>query len=172
MAFIDYGALLVKNGKVVNKDETFMNMQNAVGWTDVIDKKSSETIDGNSFVYLGDEELTLAFYKTFIEIVVNKERYGEVWQLNFKKHEDRYKQTNYDKRVLRLNIGQTNIKIKKLTDVVYHLSVKYKGNFYHVFYGYGIDTKEKIWNSCKAKYLGNKTARRVDNLYRRYIKSW
>ena len=34
MAMIDYGALLKKNGKIVNRDEFFMDMETAVGWTD------------------------------------------------------------------------------------------------------------------------------------------
>ena len=34
MAMIDYGALLKKNGKIVNRDEFFMDMKKAVGWTD------------------------------------------------------------------------------------------------------------------------------------------
>ena len=34
MAMIDYGAILKKNGKIVNRDEFFMDMEAAVGWTD------------------------------------------------------------------------------------------------------------------------------------------
>lgn len=34
MAMIDYGALLKKNGKIVNRNEFFMDMETAVGWTD------------------------------------------------------------------------------------------------------------------------------------------
>lgn len=34
MAMIDYGAILKKNGKIVNRDEFFMDMKTAVGWTD------------------------------------------------------------------------------------------------------------------------------------------
>lgn len=34
MAMIDYGAVLKKNGKIVNRDEFFMDMETAVGWTD------------------------------------------------------------------------------------------------------------------------------------------
>lgn len=34
MAMIDYGAILKKNGKIVNRDEFFMDMETAVGWTD------------------------------------------------------------------------------------------------------------------------------------------
>ena len=31
MAMIDYGAILKKNGKIVNRDEFFMDMETAVG---------------------------------------------------------------------------------------------------------------------------------------------
>ena len=34
MAMIDYGAILKKNGKIVNRDKFFMDMEAAVGWTD------------------------------------------------------------------------------------------------------------------------------------------
>lgn len=34
MAMIDYGAILKKNGKIVNRDKFFMDMETAVGWTD------------------------------------------------------------------------------------------------------------------------------------------
>ena len=34
MAMIDYGAILKKNGKIQNRDEFFMDMEAAVGWTD------------------------------------------------------------------------------------------------------------------------------------------
>ena len=34
MAMIDYGAILKKNGKIVNRDQFFMDMETAVGWTD------------------------------------------------------------------------------------------------------------------------------------------
>lgn len=34
MAMIDYGAVVIKNGKVVNKNMFFMNMLEAVGWVD------------------------------------------------------------------------------------------------------------------------------------------
>ena len=34
MAMIDYGAILKKNGKIQNRDEFFMDMKKAVGWTD------------------------------------------------------------------------------------------------------------------------------------------
>ena len=34
MAMIDYGAVVIKNGKVINKNMFFMNMLEAVGWVD------------------------------------------------------------------------------------------------------------------------------------------
>lgn len=35
MAMIDYGAIVFKNGKFINKNEFFMDMEKAVGWVDV-----------------------------------------------------------------------------------------------------------------------------------------
>lgn len=34
MAMIDYGALVKINGKIVNEDQFFMDMEQAVGWID------------------------------------------------------------------------------------------------------------------------------------------
>ena len=32
MAMIDYGAIVIKNGKVINQNEMFPDMMNCVGW--------------------------------------------------------------------------------------------------------------------------------------------
>lgn len=35
MAMIDYGALVFKNGKLINQNEFFMDMEKSVGWVDI-----------------------------------------------------------------------------------------------------------------------------------------
>ena len=51
MAMIDYGAILKKNGKIVNRDEFFMDMETAVGWTDYphVKYEDCDYIDENGY---------------------------------------------------------------------------------------------------------------------------
>ena len=51
MAMIDYGAILKKNGKIVNRDEFFMDMENAVGWTDYphVKYEDCDCLDENGY---------------------------------------------------------------------------------------------------------------------------
>lgn len=75
MAMVDYGALLRINGKLLNKNaDQFMPMQKMCGFT--LDKAYLENneykpISGNYFVYAGDEELLLCFYKYGYVIIKN-----------------------------------------------------------------------------------------------------
>jgi hypothetical protein len=51
MAMIDYGAILKKNGKIVNRNRFFMNMETAVGWTDYphVKYEDCDCIDGDGY---------------------------------------------------------------------------------------------------------------------------
>ena len=51
MAMIDYGAILKKNGKIQNRDEFFMDMETAVGWTDYphIKYEDCDCLDENGY---------------------------------------------------------------------------------------------------------------------------
>lgn len=51
MAMIDYGAILKKNGKIQNRNEFFMDMETAVGWTDSphIKYEDCDCIDENGY---------------------------------------------------------------------------------------------------------------------------
>lgn len=39
MSMIDYGAVVIKNGKIINENQFFQNMLNAVGWEDYPGKR-------------------------------------------------------------------------------------------------------------------------------------
>ena len=76
MAAIDYGALLKVNGKFINKNgELFMDasdtgyiLENAkYKDTSIYDKDVD--IDGNFYVYAGDKDLLLTFYKGFFYVI-------------------------------------------------------------------------------------------------------
>ena len=62
---IDYGAIVIKNGKVINQNEMFPDMMNCVGW-------ENDDARNNYFAYAGNKELTLCFYRTHFVIYENK----------------------------------------------------------------------------------------------------
>lgn len=71
MALIDYGAILRVAGKFINKDEFFMKSSDT-GYT--CEKATDEEgytydIQGNYFVYAGDENFMLVFYKNIVHWV-------------------------------------------------------------------------------------------------------
>lgn len=83
MAFMDYGAIAFKNGKVISTD-MFTSMMDMVGWEDnendtyhnyYKDTDEPLALKDNYFVYIGDSDCTLAFYKCQMA-VVNKWRDG------------------------------------------------------------------------------------------------
>ena len=211
MAMIDYGAVVIKNGKVINKNMFFMNMLEAVGWVDkrrirhedcdvltdpdlMIAQSNCEhcsrakfrvfddgekipiedchgeplpdktpRIDHNYFAYVGDQHFTVAFYKYTSIILVDKAEKKYMWCL-----EDATHRKHKSKR---FECGGVNIHMKEISDDVYHMSFQYKGDFYNIIYGCGIDSSPKIWHKVKGRYLGKKVARKVDNLYRRLLGS-
>ena len=85
MAMIDYGALLRVDGKLVN-NEMFMDASDT-GY--VCEKayypKYDEdiNINGNYFVYAGDEELLLCFYKCQCLVISNNKVITGIWSVPF-----------------------------------------------------------------------------------------
>lgn len=80
MAAIDYGALLRVNGEFVNKNQHLFMETSDTGYTlkeaffkdrNVYDK--AVPIEGNFYVYAGDADLLLAFYKGYFYIISNGE---------------------------------------------------------------------------------------------------
>lgn len=89
MAMIDYGAILRVNGKFINKNkEMFMESSD----TGYVCKKASYNydgeehevdIDGNYFVYAGDENFLLCFYKSMAYIIHNNKVIKSIWNNPF-----------------------------------------------------------------------------------------
>ena len=156
MALIDYGAVLIKNGKVVNQNTMFMDMEESVGC-------KIDGMDGQYFVYAGDSELVVATYKMILRVASNGEL-GPMW-FALNNENELYN----DKKVRHEYYKGVYLTIKIVSDGVYHVKFTYKGDFYNIIYGYGIDSDFKIWNDIKVRYLGKKGARKVDNLYKRLI---
>lgn len=87
MSFIDYGALLRINGKLINKGILFMeNSDTGYVCKKALDEESGKSynIAGNYFVYAGDENLLLAFYKCNIAIISNEKMISTLWEFPFK----------------------------------------------------------------------------------------
>ncbi len=112
-------------------------------------------MEGNYYAFAGDRDLTFGFYKC--RFVAASEEDGvidEFW--------GRYDLSNMS---FRLSYKGVPVHVKYLGHNVYHFSMMYKGDSYHVVYGYGIDAEEKIWNKVKVEYLGKRIANKVDRLY-------
>lgn len=78
MATIDYGALLRVNGKFINKNQgLFMEMKDMCGFElgkadySYNGEMYEVDINGNYFVYAGDESLLLTFYKGYLYVISN-----------------------------------------------------------------------------------------------------
>lgn len=160
MSLIDYGAVLIKNGKVINENQFFMDMEKSVGCK--IDK-----VDGQYMIYAGDPDFVVATYKTILTVAVNKEIGPMYFGLGLGK-EPYESYRNKKVRHCYCSNG-VHLTIKKIWYGVYHAKFTYKGDFYSIIYGHGIDPDFKLWDQIKVRYLGKKGARKVDNLYKRLI---
>ena len=87
MACIDYGALLRVNGKFINKNTDLFMSSSDMGYVckKAYDPKYKEEYDiaGNFFVYAGDEELLLTFYKGMLYVIQNGIITRKLWNSEF-----------------------------------------------------------------------------------------
>ena len=124
-------------------------------------------IDGNFFVYVGDEHLTVATYKNGAVVIVDKKIVHEFWESE-----------NYTPNYIFASLWKHLSSYAEVDKVKFHLKAvdpghvqwlhfTYNGNHYDIVYGYGIDPDMQVWDDVKNDYLGKKGARKVDNLYRR-----
>lgn len=82
MAFIDFGALLRVNGNFVNKNKALFMESSDTGYIceSAIDSRGDTLrIQGNYFVYAGDEDLLLVFYKTQYKVISRGKVMVEGW---------------------------------------------------------------------------------------------
>lgn len=157
MAFLDYGAILKVNGEIKNLNKgLFMDMKESVGFVinsiptqyewDGKTHDSEHHIDGNYFVYFGDEEVLFCIYKNVLQIVVNKKIIHHV-------------AFSYDKEYKQVLVEQfentPSMRVKRIcgSDKL-HLKVQYKGINYEVIYGYGIENNLNTYNSINKKERG------------------
>lgn len=144
MAYIDYGAIVFKNGKLISNG-IFDSMIDMVGWEDTkedtyYDYSANEdrplNLNGNYFAYIGDKDCTLAFYKEQIVIV---ERY---YDGTFSYHHEYFNCTPYTwskwEKSAGIDGGFATAKVTKRNGYLV-CKWKYKGNKYKVYFGYGVD---------------------------------
>lgn len=172
MAAIDYGAIVIKNGKIINTG-MFEDMKESVGWSD--EKRiyySSKGVDysnqylaNNYFAYIGDSDLTLAFYKRTCRVSWKDNQDIIEHNLDWASY---YESSHIKSR--KFTQRGVTFRIREISSSVYLCSLDYKGDHYNVIFGYGIDIEMDIWNKVKNSYLGKKDARKVDNLLKRLVK--
>ena len=161
MAFIDFGAVVFKNGEHINPGKLFMDMGESVGW-------KSPGLDDAYFAYVGDPHITAVFYKSLCCVELDGELYRYINGTR-----DSKDWWGKDRRSLWYYINETwlgwdaMIHIKQIGENVYHFSMSRCGDVYHVIYGYGIDPSKKTWDAVKVQYLGKRMAKKIDRLYKR-----
>lgn len=132
MAMFDYGAIAFKNGKLISTG-MFTPMKEMVGWTDTEVKTELDgQLDGNYFVYIGDSEITVAFYKGIIAVI---RKYSD-GTYNF--YKEYLMSSNFTWFKWEYFLWEGNVKVTKRNGY-YVCKWKYKGNKYKVYFGYGVD---------------------------------
>ena len=145
MAYIDYGAIAFKNGKLISTD-IFTDMFDMVGWEDTDDdtfvdyntgKQFPIGLKGNFMAYIGDSEWTIAFYKEQL-MMVRRTNLHE-----FEVHRENFVLTNYTWSKWKGWCGfyREDADYAKVTkrNGYYVCRWKYKGDKYKVYFGYGVD---------------------------------
>ena len=139
MAMMDYGAIAFKNGKLISTD-MFTPMIDMVGWEDTEedvyhdynkDKDIPLKLKGNYFAYIGDEDCTIAFYKTTMRII---ERHNGT----FFNGGECIGATNYTWLKWKRFLMEDFIKVTRRNGYLV-CKWKYKGDKYKVYFGYGVD---------------------------------
>lgn len=213
MAMIDYGCVVIKNGIVQNTNEFFMNMKRSVGWIDkeITGNETRDDLVGimndNYMGYIGDEDLTIAFYKLcervhIGHVNIDSESIKNIpeedlmlymsdnmindFNLSRKWYKSEYfllveKWISKTFKIDVPNYGIVEVHVKYISNPIKTLLMRYKvkmlwmtykGDHYRVIYGYGIDSNWNVWNKIKVKYLGKKLSKKIDSIYRTYIKDY
>lgn len=86
MAMLDYGAMLRVDGKFINKNCDLFMKASDTGYVakDIIDTDGKvRDIDGNYFVYAGDEHFCVAFYKGVYKVISDGKVIYAAWCMPF-----------------------------------------------------------------------------------------
>lgn len=126
-----------------------------------------DSLNGNYFVYAGDENFTVAVYKTRVTIRNSR---GEIpFEDNYTMFMGDIYNWKFDHVVKHLNFIIDNkpihVKIKRIGEsyTEFYLSFTYNDRHYEIVYGYGIDSNLRLWDRYKHRYIcNNKVIRFVD----------
>lgn len=122
--------------------------------------------DGNYFVYIGDKHITVCFYKYSCVIYEDGAEVAHIWDCDERMSVRGEVGVHQDEHGWEVSDGVYHI--KRLGRGVYHFTMQYKGDVYHVVYGYGIDNNKRVWDRIKNEWVGKKTAKKVDRIYSRF----
>ena len=153
MAMIDYGAIAFKNGKLIST-EMFTPMIDMVGWEDTendkyeafphVDNEPESNymkplrLNGNYFAYVGDSDVTLAFYKEQM-VIVNKHNDGTFSYDHEYFNCTHYVWSRWEDYVIDRSIHNfVKVTVTKRNGYLV-CRWKYKGDKYKVYFGYGVD---------------------------------
>lgn len=140
MSMMDYGAIAFKNGKLISTD-MFTPMIDMVGWEDTEEDVYYDyhnnagiplNLKGNYFAYIGDEEHTVAFYKTHIRMI---EKFNDGI---FRNEIEFLGCTHYIWSKWKYWFDDSFIKVTKRNGYLV-CKWRYKGDRYKVYFGYGVD---------------------------------
>lgn len=145
MALGDYGAIATKNGKVIIGEEDARGMFRINPLSTLGFEITNENQEILNTLYIGDKDFHVGFYKqifTFGKHGINGER-------NYLLYLD----NPFKKKVWYLEEDGVKIKIKQIQGGRYMMSFKLNGNFYNVYFGYGVEYRYmKLFK--KYKYYG------------------
>jgi len=145
MAYSDYGVVVKKNGKIINKD-VFIPMAETIG---VSYKKSRDgyPIDGEYFIFIGDKDFYIGIYKGMLSVYSKNEKICVIGDLNHYA----IKGTKYSYET---TVNGVKLAIKRVGEGHrYILRFHYKNDFYEALYGYGVGFKKDTCYSLHKKML-------------------
>lgn len=142
MAYLDYGAVVKKNGKILNEEnEFFQDIKKIVG----MDIKEIDGKDiGSYFNYIGNEEYLICIYRLSIHIYSLKENklVYECFGLYDENHRDIFRR----KITLKGENKDYLIDIKRInSDDRFKLRVWLGDDLWECLYGYGVALNKNYW---------------------------
>lgn len=157
MSAFDYGAIVIKNGKIITEQEYGMlGMKHFVNWED-------DDVQTNYFVFIGNENITISFYKCCMTVFSNKIKVDDYFMYDYGTCGT--KQKSFD-----IYVSGLKIKVKMISDDVYHISTRIDGNNYQVVFGFGVPYNKIEWKIIKKykTYFSAKERRKIDNILKKY----
>lgn len=152
MAYIDYGCIVFKNGKIINRSTYFNDMKEMVGWEDTEPSpiydgytKTEYTfkMSGNCFAYIGDKDFTIGFYKTSMYVYDGYNSYpGHSFIEYHSPFDTNYTWSKYKILNYKTGVSGKPFEIKVVVTKRHGYLVckmKYKGDKYKVYFGCGVD---------------------------------